>query len=460
MPKLARLYLFICSIIIGAPLSANEWLTEAQLLASQGKDAAALSSLWQGLGQQASQEQGQGFLLAAELCARNGLIELARSYYLKRLSNPQPIASGDRYAIARFFADQKEWQRVKQTLAAHWQSFPGPLKAQARNLLGLANLTLGAPSNAEQTLGFPRHRSQALPYRRYNLAIAKHQQGKTFEARKQLQQIATQPVYTVEQAIFKDRLHVQLAQHYLKFEQGGFATPLLQDIKYRSPYANSALLMLGWAALTPGGETSACQTLAASQGCWIETDQQGRDIQRSKTSISQTFAALRPKPGQRVSRKTQAQLTQAISSWVLLADKTEPTTSSFQNRELLAQLEAKVSLGYALQISGHLQAALTRYQQALTALQKNANAPYLESLQPLFISKLQTLRTEFQQSGSTPNTLKAKALTAIDNALVYRQETLALEQQSTQAAWQNITTEYRKQAHLGLASLHEQMSYQ
>lgn len=437
---------------------ANNWLAEAQLLAQRKNDAQALSLLWGKFKQQPTHQQETAYLLIADLCARNGLFELARSYYLKRLAADTVLASGDRYAIARFFADEREWNRVQTALNGHWQQFPSTLKHDAQNLLGFAALQNGNPNQAKQLLEFRRHHTGALPYRRHNLAVAQYQLGKTFESRKALQQLAAQPAYTLEQAVFKDRLAVQLAQHYLKYEQGRFAEPLLQHIKYHSPYANSALLLLGWAALTPGGEQAECVTLAVAKGCWIDVDAHGRDIQFSKTSISQTFAALRPAKGEIVSGKTLQRLNQAISSWSLLADKTSTYTGPNATRETLAQLEAQVSLGYALQASGHLNAAQQRYKQALTSLQQAPlapNKPQAESWQ----AKLEHLKQAFEQQPAIPSQLQQRVLASINSALQYRQQDQARLQQKADSAWRNATIEYRKQAHLGLASLHEQMSY-
>ncbi len=443
--------LFCCGIS-----QADDWLIEAKILASSGQDAAALAQLWQHYPSRSASEQHQALLLAAELCARNGLTELARSYYLQQLKRPaNSLASGDRFAIARFFADQQEWQRSISTLGKYWQNFPRELKKQARLLLGLAQLKIQQPQQALDSLRFKRHNTEALAYRRYNLAIAEYQLGKTFEARQRLHRLLKKTPHSVEQALFNDRLRLQLAQHYLRYQQGRFASPLLSPIQYQSPYANQALLMLGWAALTPGGERPKCQQLKGAQACWIETDADGKDIQRSPTSISATFAEL--SAAANTSKTLQTQLTTAIHSWQLLADK--PATDHDSINATLAQLEAQVALAYALQSIKQHQLSLNRYQSALANINKQLVALEASPSPAPSIEKLQTLAASLQQQPQLNATVKAKALNAIDNAMQYRQQETQRQRLQQRRHWRPILLEYKKQAHLGLASLHEQMSY-
>jgi hypothetical protein len=460
---LKRLLFAACLSLNVAPSMGNsqasDWLLQAQVLASTGNDAEALALLWQHFPQQAEATQAEGLLLAAELCARNGLIELARSYYLQRLQHSAAsIASGDRYAIARFFADQQEWQRSIDTLHDHWQQFPRGLKEQARLLLGIAQLNSQQTQPALQTLRFKRHQVKPLAYRRYNLAVAEYRLGKTFEARQRLHKLLLQNPHSLEQALFNDRLRVQLAQHYLRHQQGRFARPLLTTVKYQSPYANQALLMLGWAALTPGGELPKCQQLNGAEACWIEVDQHGHDIQRSQTSISQTFAKLRPQPQQTVAPELLAQLQTAISSWQILAEKQPSAVDSIDAR--LAQLEGKVSLAYGLQISGQWQRALKQYQRALADIEQQLAEPHQNQRPQSYAKKLQNLAATLENHTSLSSAIKSKALRAIKNARHYRQRDVELAQQQQHKQWQPVVLEYKKQAHLGLASLHEQMSYQ
>lgn len=457
--------LMLCSGLIHAnDIQANDWLASAQQQAAQHQDAAALITLWQSFSEHSESEQQQALVLAADLCARNGLLELARSYYLRLLTqaNQNPLASGDRYAIARFFADQREWQRVVATLEPYWQRYPTALKRQAQTLLAFAQLKLGQPEAAAQNLQFKRHSNQSLPYRRYNLAIARHRLGQTFEARQILHRLVEQPVHSREQSFFRDAIRINLAQHYLSYEQGRFAQPLLQDIQIHSPFANRALLFLGWAALTPGGEQPLCQTLNSAQGCWIDVDEAGRDIQRSQSSISETFAKLRPTQGRDLSPQAQVSLTAAIRSWLLLANNTQAQPQA--SKEVLAYLEGNVSLAYALQIAQQQHAALKQYQTSLTLLDQYAMAPnnlaYSASDHGHYLRRLNALKTNLTDAPNTPAALQQKIATAIDNAMEYRRHSLQSQQDDIQRAWQAAITEYRKQALLGLASLHEQMSFQ
>lgn len=444
----------------GTTGGANDWLTQAQQQASQQADAAALAVLWQHFSELTQAQQADALLLAAQLGADNGLLELARNYYLRRLQAQKPIRAAEYIQMARFFANQQEWQQVVQLLQNRWADFPTSQKHSARELLGLAQLNLAQPRQAYQTLKFSRHQTQALPYRRYNLAISQYQLGKTFEARQTLRQLSQETVFTTEQRLFRDYVRIQLAQHYLKYEQGALALPVLQSIDSQSPYAHTALLLLGWAALTPGGEQPACQNLTATRSCWIETDAQGRDKQTSRSSINQSFANLRAANQHGPSSDLSAMLETALTSWRLLLNKPLPKATAMQPRARLAQLEAQVAQAYALQALGQKAAAISSYQQALQQLEQQPNPPATDQVPLTLAQKLTALKQSIASSNILDADSKPSALAAIERAIDYRQKQQTQQQQKSQQQWQSLLLHYRKQAHIGLASLHAQISAQ
>lgn len=441
-------------------------LEQAQLANARGQDAAALAQLWQHIPALSGEDRTAAILLAAEVCERNGLAELARSYYLHLLKpNPTPLASGDRLAAARFFANHQEWERLENTLTPDWRDFPYLLKSDAFNLLALADLAQQQPTkvlsnfDAERRSLKTNHR-----YLRFNHAIALYRAGKAFEARQQLQQLLKQPVFTTEDKNLRDEIRIRLASHYLHFQQGKLARPLLDPIKQDSRYATRALLLSGWAELTPDASLPQCNHAKSGQVCWIETDATGHDIQRSPSSISQTFASLRQQlqntdqPAEHATALIAA-VNNSIRRWQFaMAER----PSQLIGAEQQARLEAMVSLAYAQQVLKQYPAAKQSYKRALAAIKAHQQAPDNASIQQqaTWLQRLQMLEHALTDLVTLPEALQAQVVQAINQAKHYRQTDLQRLRSQQQQSWQQALTEYKKQAHLGLASASHQLSFQ
>lgn len=450
--------------LIFTPLANASGLETAQLLSLQKQDAAALQSLWETIPATPKTERRPAMLFAADLCQRYGLTEIARSYYLQALTEPASthtaMASGDRLAIGSFFAAHQEWQRLSASLENHWRDFPYLLKSQALNLLSLEALADSTPSTVSTLYDSEsrkiNHRDRFL---QYNYAVALYQQGKAFEARQQLHALIELPVFKREEIWLRDEVRIRLAQHYLYHQQGKLAAPLLDAIRAQSPYAARALLLSGWAGLTPDAEQPLCSQAKSGQVCWIETDQQGRDIQRSPSSISQTFAELRKQMAGDAPQTLQAALNNSIKRWQLAS---QLVVNEKQVEERQAQLEALVSIGYAQQLVGEFKSAKQSYQRALTALKAQTKAAMnaAEQQQRHLLGQLDLLEKQFLNLSKPNPALQERALAAIGKAKQYRRQDAKKIQRQQQTQWDERLTEYLKQAHLGLASTHHQLSVQ
>ena len=317
-----------------APLVSASGLETAQLLSLKKQDAAALQQLWETIPAAQDDQRSAAMLFAADICQRYGLTEIARSYYLQVLADSdtssaqQDLASGDRLAIAGFFASQQEWQRLYSTLNKHWRDFPYLLKSQALNLLSLAAFASRTPQTITALYNSESRKiNQRDRFLHYNHAVALYQQGKAFEARKQLHALVGLPVYSEKETWLRDEIRTRLASHYLHHQQGKLASPLLNTIRAKSPYAARALLLSGWAALTPDADLPLCSQAKSGQVCWIETDSDGRDIQHSPSSISQTFAELRE---QHVAaeRPLLTALSNSINRWQLASQAVTPSSQA------------------------------------------------------------------------------------------------------------------------------------
>jgi|GEM_PF-2154708 len=468
MPRALALLLTLLSLGHYCQATATPILEQAQLLSTQQRDGDALGLLWQHIPDLSPPHRSAAILLAAELCQRNGLSELARSYYLHWLTHPEPdgaLASGDRLQAGQFFASHQEWNRLRTTLESHWQRFPYLLKSDAFNLLTLADLAQHLP---QQTAARFQAQQRTLRtdhlYLQHNRAVALYRQGKTFEARQLLHKLLKRPFHSDEDRRFNEALRVQLASHYLRFQQGKNALPLLDAIKQDSPYATRALLLSGWAELTPDATQPQCSQARSGQVCWIEVDATGRDVQRSPSSISESFALLRQQLNQTNPNKPATQelnhtIGKSIRRWQLAG---EARPSQHIAAEQQARLEALVSIGYAQQTLQRYKAARASYKHALAELAAQQQAPDNAAIeqQQQWRLKLAELAQRIEASTTLSDTLKQQALAAIRQAIAHRQSEQQQLRQQLQQQWQQALTEYKKQAHLGLASASHQLSFQ
>ena len=76
------------------------------------------------------------------------------------------------------------------------------------------------------------------------------------------------------------------------------------------------------------------------------------------------------------------------------------------------------------------------------------------------LEKLASLEQQFQTLTNPNPALRQRALAAINKAKKYRQRDALTIRNQQQKTWNQVITEYLKQAHLGLASAHHQLSVQ
>lgn len=94
---------------------------------------------------------------------------------------------------------------------------------------------------------------------RFNLGVALTRAGDNQAGAGELNAIGTTEADESETRALRDKANLALAYAYLELAQGGTARSLFDRIRLDGPYANRALLGLGWAELAPDGQT---QTLA------------------------------------------------------------------------------------------------------------------------------------------------------------------------------------------------------
>jgi len=85
------------------------------------------------------------------------------------------------------------------------------------------------------------------PYARYNLGVAFVRLGRLADGARQLDRVGRGPAATAELLDLKDKANLALGYAYLQQQLDGQARPVLERVRLAGPFANKALLGVGWA---------------------------------------------------------------------------------------------------------------------------------------------------------------------------------------------------------------------
>ncbi len=86
-----------------------------------------------------------------------------------------------------------------------------------------------------------------LPYARYNLGVALVRLNRLEDGARQLDRVGRSSPTSAELLDLRDKANLALGYAYLQRSQDGLARPVLERVRLESPFANKALLGVGWA---------------------------------------------------------------------------------------------------------------------------------------------------------------------------------------------------------------------
>lgn len=133
-------------------------------------------------------------------------------------------------------------------------------------LLGSLLLAKGDFAKAAKVLDGLKSNSDWGTYARYNLAVALLNLGRFDEATDEFDKVGRRNFSTDELRALKDRANVALGFLFLRAKDPGKATEYLERVRLNGPYANKALLGIGWAKMMLGDYASALVPLVELQG--------------------------------------------------------------------------------------------------------------------------------------------------------------------------------------------------
>lgn len=128
---------------------------------------------------------------------------------------------------------------------------------KVRELLSLIYLKEKQNHKAIEQLQAIHNDSLMERYAKYNLAVAFFAIGENDSALIQLQSLMPLPVYNEEEDAIRDKAALALGQHFLQQNKPYLSRKAYSEVRLNGPFANEALLGLGWANLNASQITTA-----------------------------------------------------------------------------------------------------------------------------------------------------------------------------------------------------------
>jgi tetratricopeptide (TPR) repeat protein len=218
---------------------------------------------------------------------------------------------------------------------------------------------------------------QTASFRRFNLAVAMIHEGDEAHGTSLLDLVGRLRSSDARLARLRDKANLTLGWHFLRKKQGGTAMGILARVSSRSPYANSALLGMGWAELAPGGKSFGRVRLES------DPDDPLNPLPAPVRNSLIQLGALEPEtrggvgPGKlpwwRPAQTRDEGLHRALSYWEYLSGR-NPRDPTVQ--------ESMLAIAYAFDSLGDLERARDAYSRAIALLeeQKRVNGDHQAEL--------------------------------------------------------------------------------
>ena len=229
-------------------------------------------------------------------------------------------------------------------------------RTERAQLLAQIQLRRGEPEAAIETLNEGRVYTKD-DFARYNLGMAYIANEEVRRGRRELDILGRQLVSDPTEHALRDKANLALAYNYLAEAKGGSARPVLQRIRLHGPYADEALLGLGWAEISADKadeirltEEDNADTISGVLGTILRPGKVDEDLR-------QRLGLLR---SGKEPETAQDRFKQALIPWLEL-DGRDPKKP--------AVLEVQLAIPYALTELGEEEQARRFYERAVQRLE-------------------------------------------------------------------------------------------
>lgn len=306
---------------------------------------------------------GAYWLLLGECYVGFGMKAQAEDIYARIAAGPHDSKT---LARAQLQLAQFEYQRgyhgaAIERLARLQEKLPSSLKDEWRLAMTSALLAQERYNEVVQLLARNGEPENDLPpVLRYNLAVALMRDGHVAAGRRELNRVGTMDVTNLETLVLRDKANLTLGYQYLQAQRGANAGTVFGRIRTTGPFANRALLGLGWSEIAPPQPPDPSDLTAEAEG--KNTDDSLGTLLRPGYVDPKARARVEI-DGQAVTGPLAAEkepLLRALVPWAELA-KRDMMSPAVQ--------EGLLAIPWALDQLGAYQQSLKRYLDAIAALE-------------------------------------------------------------------------------------------
>ena len=279
-----------------------------------------------------------------------------------------PLVAGQaRLRLAEFSYERGYLDEARASLLRTREKLPEDLELDWQDLYSRVLMAQGRYNEAVTVLEDVDGDTDQEAFMRFNLGVALINDGRVAQGRTALDRVGRHGGNSELVRSLRDRANTTLGWHFLQNQLGGSAKPVLVRVRSKGPYANRALLGVGWAELAPQGKRQTRTELAE--------DQKLRDLNDPFSTSSSLGVLLRrgylddpyERAGIRSFRRTklagdeESSMRRALTVWVELLDR-DPQDPAVH--------EAWLAVPFALDRLGAHTQALQYYEQAATRLEE------------------------------------------------------------------------------------------
>jgi tetratricopeptide (TPR) repeat protein len=270
-----------------------------------------------------------------------------------------------RLRLAEFSYERGYFDEARSTLLKMQEKLPKQLVEQWQDQMSRVLMAQGRYNEAVSVLTNLDNAGKQSQYTRYNLGVALIKDGRVPQGRDLLDRVGRMRVLTLEDLALRDKANLTLGWHFLHNQLGGSALPIFGRIRSQGPYANRALLGLGWAELSPRGSKQEHTDLVdeaeqpffstfSTLGVLLRPGFLDRDIFKR--------AGMRNFRLDKLGKGEEAALKRALVAWVELINR-DPMDPAVQ--------EGWLAIPYSLDKLGAHTQALQYYEKAVASLEEN-----------------------------------------------------------------------------------------
>lgn len=274
------------------------------------------------------------------------------------------IAGKARLRLAEFEYERGYLDEARASLLRAREKLPERLTPAWSDLYGRVLMAQGRYNEAVGILENTDSSDDDEGYLRYNLGVALINDGRTAQGRTALDRVGRLLAIDANGVALRDKANVTLGWNFLQNQLGASAKPVLARVSSVGPYANRALLGIGWSEIAPQGASQLRTELKEDEDLRSDPFRSfsalGVLLRRGYLDDPYERAGLRSFRRSKIASDEEQGLRRALLAWSELVDR-DPQDPAVQ--------ESWLAIPFAFDRLGAHTQAVQYYEQAAERLE-------------------------------------------------------------------------------------------